>query len=113
MQPPSLKSNNLSTFHVETLFYVFYAMPMDIFQAHAAQELYTREWKYHIELKLWFQRATTADGIGTLSPSSSQFVYFDVNSWERRIFKGSLHGDVHNVFLSEEDARVKFTTPAS
>jgi len=54
MQPPPLKTSHLSKFQLETLFYIFYAMPRDVLQAYAAQELYNREWQYHQDLKLWF-----------------------------------------------------------
>lgn len=60
-QPPMLKTTHLSKFHLETLFYIFYSMPKDVLQAYAAQELYSREWRYHGELKLWLKRATAAD----------------------------------------------------
>ena len=39
MQPPALKTSHLSKFQLETLFYIFYAMPKDILQAYSAQEL--------------------------------------------------------------------------
>uniref|UniRef100_A0AAV1TF89 NOT2/NOT3/NOT5 C-terminal domain-containing protein n=1 Tax=Peronospora matthiolae TaxID=2874970 RepID=A0AAV1TF89_9STRA len=60
-QPPVLKTTHLSKFHLETLFFVFYSMPKDVLQAYAAQELYTREWRYHAELKTWLKRASPAD----------------------------------------------------
>lgn len=47
MQPPALKTGHLSEFKLETLFYIFYAMPRDSLQAYAAQELYKRDWRYH------------------------------------------------------------------
>lgn len=39
MQPPPLKTSHLSKFQLETLFYIFYAMPKDVLQAYSAQEL--------------------------------------------------------------------------
>jgi CCR4-NOT transcription complex subunit 2 len=60
-QPPVLKTTHLSKFHLETLFYIFYSMPKDVLQAYAAQELYSREWRYHVELKMWLKRASPAD----------------------------------------------------
>lgn len=63
MQPPALKTGHLSKFQLETLFYIFYALPKDVLQAYAAQELYAREWRYHVDLKLWFKRASSADGV--------------------------------------------------
>lgn len=107
MQPPALKTGHLSKFQLETLFYIFYALPKDVLQAYAAQELYTREWRYHGELKLWFKRATSSDGI-TISSATPQYLYFDINSWERRLFNGNMNQNVTSGFLSEEDVRVKF-----
>ncbi|TMW60045.1 hypothetical protein Poli38472_000087 [Pythium oligandrum] len=60
-QPPALKTTHLSKFHLETLFYIFYSMPKDVLQAYAAQELYSRDWRYHTELKIWLKRASAAD----------------------------------------------------
>jgi CCR4-NOT transcription complex subunit 2 len=80
-------------------------MPKDILQAYAAQELYQREWRYHVELKLWFKRATAEDGINP-GVQGVQYIYFDINSWERRIFAGNIHGGLNNGLLSEEDVVV-------
>jgi len=109
MQPPALKTGHLSKFQLETLFYIFYALPKDVLQAYAAQELYSREWRYHGDLKLWFKIAGPADGI-TSSSASPQYLYFDINSWERRLFNGNMNQTVTNGFLTEEDVRVKFTS---
>mmetsp|Transcript_32984 Transcript_32984/g.48375 ORF Transcript_32984/g.48375 Transcript_32984/m.48375 type:complete len:433 (+) Transcript_32984:65-1363(+) len=106
MQPPALKTGHLSKFQLETLFYIFYALPKDVLQAYAAQELYSREWRYHVDLKLWFKRASPADGVP--NANGTQYIYFDINSWERRLFNGNLHQNITNGFLSEEDVRVKF-----
>jgi len=108
MQPPALKTGHLSKFQLETLFYIFYALPKDVLQAYAAQELYSREWRYHVELKLWFKRAGPSDGVGT-SGSTMQYIYFDINSWERRLFNGSMNQNITTGLLSEDDIRVKFT----
>mmetsp|Transcript_9786 Transcript_9786/g.15684 ORF Transcript_9786/g.15684 Transcript_9786/m.15684 type:complete len:477 (+) Transcript_9786:300-1730(+) len=109
MQPPALKTGHLSKFQLETLFYIFYAMPKDVLQAYAAQELYTREWRYHGDLKLWFKRAGPSDGI-TTSSATPQYLYFDINSWERRLFNGNMNQNVTGGFLTDEDVRVKFQT---
>jgi len=107
MQPPALKTGHLSKFQLETLFYIFYALPKDVLQAYAAQELYAREWRYHVDLKLWFKRASPADGVPSVN-NSVQYIYFDINSWERRLFNGSMHQNITGGLLSEEDVRVKF-----
>ena len=109
MQPPALKTGHLSKFQLETLFYIFYALPKDVLQAYAAQELYTREWRYHADNKLWFKRAGPADGVPSSSTGAPQYLYFDINSWERRLFNGSMNQNFTSSFLSEEDVRVKFS----
>ena len=108
MQPPALKTGHLSKFQLETLFYIFYALPKDVLQAYAAQELYSREWRYHGELKLWFKRAGPSDGIANPLGGTPQYLYFDINSWERRLFNGSMNQNITNSFLPEDDIRVKF-----
>lgn len=107
MQPPALKTGHLSKFQVETLFYIFYALPRDVLQAYAAQELYSREWRYHADSKLWFKRAGPSDGVTNPSGGTQQYLYFDINSWERRLFNGSIQ-NITSGFLPEEDVRVKF-----
>lgn len=106
MQPPALKTGHLSKFQLETLFYIFYALPKDVLQAYAAQELYAREWKYHVDLKLWFKRASPADGVPV---TTIQYIYFDINTWERRMFNSNMHQNITNGLLPEDDVRVKFT----
>lgn len=107
MQPPALKTGHLSKFQLETLFYIFYALPKDVLQAYSAQELYSREWRYHAELKLWFKRAGPADIVASNNSSPNQYIYFDINSWERRIFNGNMN--ITPNLLSEDDIRVKFS----
>ena len=107
MQPPALKTGHLSKFQLETLFYIFYALPKDVLQAYAAQELYSRKWRYHVDLKLWFKRADTSDGLSATVNVSNQYVYFDVNTWGQRLFNGNVQALVGGL-LSEDDVRVKF-----
>lgn len=109
MQPPALKTGHLSKFQLETLFYIFYALPKDVLQAYAAQELYSREWRYHGELKLWFKRASTADGLTATAASTGQYLYFDINTWERRLFNGNMNQNITNGFLPEGEVQVKFS----
>lgn len=108
MQPPPLKTSHLSKFQLETLFYIFYAMPKDVLQAYAAQELYNREWQYHQDLKLWFKRGSSTDG---LSVPETQYIYFDIESWECCVFPNvHLAGNLTAGLLHEDAVRVKFMT---
>lgn len=106
MHPPNLKADQTSKFQVETLFYMFYAMPKDLLQATAAQELYQREWKYHGELRLWFKARNQQEMMQ--SHPTVQYVYFDVNVWESRLFTTTpTKGHISTGFLSEEEIVVK------
>ena len=121
---PSLKISNLKKFEPATLMWIFYAMPRDLMQAHAAVELYARDWRFHKDLKLWFrqEQAQARQHPGRNSPQptggANVFVYFDLNAWDRRLFNGTVPGPSGQPltvstqqlvagFLTEEDVRVK------
>lgn len=114
MHPPALKTEHLSKFHLETLFYMFYQLPRDILQACAAQELYRRDWRYHAELRLWLKPRSPAEL--AQSHSAIQFVYFDAKAWEVRLFNlgaAQVRGNLKAGLVSEEDIRVKPPLPGS
>lgn len=75
------------------------------------QELYQREWRYHVELKLWFRHATQQD-LPHMQQDRvvAQYVFFDINSWECRLFSGNAHV-VASGLMSEEEVRVRNQTP--
>jgi CCR4-NOT transcription complex subunit 2 len=90
MQPPSLKSDHLNKMHIETLFYMFYSMPRDQLQTAAAVQLYRREWWFHADLRLWMKmRAPPAPAADAAPAASPHFVFFDVSTWEARIYSGN------------------------
>ena len=97
--PPSLKADHSAKFQLETLFYMFYAMPKDLLQATAAQELYKREWRYHGEQRLWLKARTQQELMQ--SHSNVQYLYFDVNVWEARLFSNTpTKGHISSGFLT-------------
>ena len=51
---PILKAKMIKTYHVETLFYVFYNMPGELIQSYVADELYRRDWLYDPKKMMWF-----------------------------------------------------------
>ena len=53
------------------LFYMFWQMPRDAMQVHAAKELYKRGWRYHTSQAQWFTQ------------ESGQFFVFDTNACDR------------------------------
>jgi len=101
MQPAAMK---MPMFSEETLLYIFYSMPKDALQLHAAAELHARDWRYHKDHKLWFTRAAapptgpwqgkgefdhaaTAAAGGAGSGAGSGYFYFDPNTWEKMQIK--------------------------
>lgn len=89
MQPPTLNYDQIKKFQLETLFYIFYGMPRDVLQGCAAEELYRRNWRFHMDTKFWFHashKQTESGDVGTVP--QAQYVYFDFNTWDRKIFKG-------------------------
>lgn len=108
---PALKTGHLAKFDVTTLLYIFYAMPRDILQAYAAQELYSREWRYHRDLKLWFKAEGGGKGGGGGGKAATPgqpltWSYFDITSWERKTYP-SPAGTLSSGFLSEDECRVR------
>lgn len=104
--PPSLKADHSTKFQLETLFYMFYAMPKDLLQATAAQELYKREWRYHGEQRLWLKARTQQELMQ--SHGNVQYMYFDVNVWEARLFSNTpAKGHLSSGFLTEEEIALK------
>ena len=100
MQPPALKTSHLSKFTLETLFYIFYCMPRDTLQVYASKELYSRDWRYHKDIKLWLTRATRQGGGD--NGVVEEYLFFDVGNWETRLFRDTHILQPHK-FLTEEE----------
>lgn len=75
VQPSPAVTGKIPGFVDETLFYMFYAMPGDRMQELAARELFSRNWRYHKELKIWIlmvdESNTTALHNQMISPDMS------------------------------------------
>lgn len=71
-------------FSEETLFYMFYAHPKDALQEVAAQELYSRNWRYHKELRVWITKESSTT-IVQKSTHGEQGTYtiWDPDSWTK------------------------------
>ncbi|KAJ3303375.1 hypothetical protein HDV03_003944 [Kappamyces sp. JEL0829] len=80
--PPLAKMKALSD---ETLFYIFYAMPRDVMQEAAAQELYSRSWRFHKEFKLWLSK--DPENVEPLQKGvdfeRGIYIFFDPATWTR------------------------------
>ncbi|OMJ71130.1 hypothetical protein SteCoe_30741 [Stentor coeruleus] len=51
---PILRFKMIKSYHIETLFYVFYNIPGEIVQSYVADELYRRDWVYEPVKQQWF-----------------------------------------------------------
>ncbi|XP_024157365.1 probable NOT transcription complex subunit VIP2 isoform X2 [Rosa chinensis] len=82
-QPPALHQGYFSKFSVETLFYIFYSMPKDEAQLHAANELYNKGWLYHKEHHLWIARVPNMEPlVKTNTYERGSYHCFDPNTFE-------------------------------
>lgn len=82
--PPLM--NQLQSFTDETLIMIFYTMPKDVLQEHAANALFKRDWRWHTELRQFMQKdATNAQQPTRISDKEERgyYIFFDVNSWRR------------------------------
>eukprot|EP00951_Prasinocladus_malaysianus_P002117 scaffold15007_cov43-Prasinocladus_malaysianus.AAC.2 len=81
--PPRLQPGYFSKFQQETLFYIFFSMPGDEAQLYAADELASRGWWFHKELKSWITRVPNTEPL-TKSERYERgpFYVFDTQSWE-------------------------------
>ncbi|KAJ7726346.1 Not1 N-terminal domain, CCR4-Not complex component-domain-containing protein [Mycena metata] len=69
---------------VETLFYVFYFLPVSYPQYLAAEELKRQSWRFHVKYLTWFQRHSEPQAI-TEEYEQGVYVYFDwEGSWCQR-----------------------------
>lgn len=83
-QAPRLQLACFGKFQLETLFYIFYSMPGDEAQLFAADELTTRGWWFHKELKTWLSRVANVEpAVKTERYERGSFWIFDTSSWER------------------------------
>lgn len=74
----------LKRYHEETIFFLFYMFPNDMLQIAAAIELYSREWRYHKEEKVWITRAPgIAPSEKTNSYERGTYLVFDAHLWRR------------------------------
>lgn len=74
----------LKRYHEDTIFFLFYMFPNDVLQMAAAAELYSREWRYHKEEKVWITRAPGMPIIEkTQTYERGTYYFFDPHNWRR------------------------------
>lgn len=68
----------------DLLFFLFYMNGGDVLQLAAAAELYTRDWRYHKEERVWLTRAPGMEPVvKTTHYERGTYYYFDVQNWRK------------------------------
>ncbi|XP_017767831.1 PREDICTED: regulator of gene activity isoform X2 [Nicrophorus vespilloides] len=74
----------LNRYKEDLLFFMFYNNVGDVLQIAAASELYSREWRYHMEEKVWI---TQVPGMVLMEKTSTyergMYYFFDVQNWRK------------------------------
>lgn len=75
---------DMERYNDDLLFYLFYMNGGDYTQVQAADELYRRDWRYHMDKRVWL---TKSPGIEPVQKSVSYekgiYVIFDVTQWKK------------------------------
>ena len=65
---------------------------------------FQREWRFHKELRVWLQRANAAQSVAMKDDKTaekSEFIFFDISSWEKKPYKSSAPPATQ--FMTEEE----------
>lgn len=74
----------LNRYKDDVLFYMFYTNVGDVLQLAAAAELYSRDWRFHKEDRVWITRAPgMAPSEQTSTYERGTYYFFDVNNWRK------------------------------
>ncbi|KAF2275649.1 NOT2 family protein [Westerdykella ornata] len=75
----------MQQFHWETLMAIFYQYPRDILQEMAANELYNRDWRWHMKYRQWMMKDPELQDPVQISPREEHgwYLFFDVTNWRR------------------------------
>uniref|UniRef100_A0A1X7T3J9 NOT2/NOT3/NOT5 C-terminal domain-containing protein n=1 Tax=Amphimedon queenslandica TaxID=400682 RepID=A0A1X7T3J9_AMPQE len=74
----------LSKYNEDLLFYLYYTSGGDLLQLLAAHELYTRDWRYHKEEKIWITRAPNMRPTKVETTyEEGTYCYFDLGTWRK------------------------------
>ncbi|XP_076311426.1 CCR4-NOT transcription complex subunit 2-like isoform X2 [Tachypleus tridentatus] len=79
-----LASIKLNRYGEDLLFFLFYMFSGDILQLSAAAELYSREWRFHKDERVWITRApgmAPAEKTGTYERGT--YYFFDAANWRK------------------------------
>ncbi|XP_056635318.1 CCR4-NOT transcription complex subunit 2 [Diorhabda sublineata] len=79
-----LASMQLSRYKDDLLFFMFYNNVGDVLQIAAASELYSRQWRYHTEEKVWIMQVP---GMVLMEKTSTYergtYYFFDAQNWRK------------------------------
>ncbi|KAF2671366.1 hypothetical protein BT63DRAFT_423572 [Microthyrium microscopicum] len=69
----------------EGLMAVFYTMPRDLAQEMAAQELYNRDWRWHMRHRIWLQKDPSYAAPTRIDSKQERgfYIIFNVNLWKK------------------------------
>ncbi|XP_046406651.1 CCR4-NOT transcription complex subunit 2 isoform X7 [Ischnura elegans] len=77
----------LNRYKEDLLFYMFYTNMGDVLQLAAASELYNRDWRFHVDEKVWITRAPGMQLLEkTQSYERGTYYFFDAINW-RKVLK--------------------------
>jgi hypothetical protein len=79
-----LASIDINRYQDELLFFLFYMNCGDIMQLQAAAGLYDRDWRYHMDKRVWLTKLIGVEPQQkTNSFEKGFYSVFDVNQWKR------------------------------
>lgn len=79
-----LTRHNLKNYDEDTIFFLFYMFPKDIFQMAAAAELHSRKWRFHTKEKVWITRMSSMPILEKNSEYERGTYYvFEPSNWSR------------------------------
>eukprot|EP00047_Mylnosiga_fluctuans_P009806 m.13267 g.13267 ORF g.13267 m.13267 type:complete len:459 (-) comp2807_c0_seq2:2413-3789(-) len=81
--PPATTPQRMAQLSEETLFFLFYSMPMDALQQCAAAALYARDWRFHKEMKVWITRQPGAEPQKLHKGERGMYMCFDATAWKK------------------------------
>ncbi|KAK3592344.1 hypothetical protein CHS0354_021678 [Potamilus streckersoni] len=74
----------LNRYTEDLLFFLFYMNGGDVLQLAAAAELYTRDWRYHKDERVWITRAPGVEPIvKTNTYERGTYYFFDAQNWRK------------------------------
>jgi hypothetical protein len=73
-----------SRYSDDTLFYLFYMCGGDLIQLQAAAALYDRDWRYHIEKKVWLTKVPGVEPLQKMNNfEKGYYTIFDASQWRK------------------------------